>query len=218
MIEIYNYFYHKTYPKVHPDVIGKCTLSQKHYQTLDDQELTASIIMQHVGWRDMLSTLLQRHHSALLARCYNYLKNHEDAEDAAQETELRVFRAIKKFREDSSFRTWLFAISDRQCYDLVQKRKRHMMDHQLRALIEIHEFSANKITPSTEPYPVVGEVLLQLHEQDRDVIMLRYYMDLPLYEVSSTLNIGLSATKMRLYRALNKFERLLPVLQNMEHV
>ena len=190
-------------------------MSQKHYQTLEDQVLTSSIIKQQVGWRDMLSTLLQRHHNALLTRCYLYLKNREDAEDAAQETELRVFRAIKNFRGDSSFRTWLFAIGDRQCYDLVQKRKRQMIDDHLRALIEIHEIHVNKITTSTETNTVVEEALSRLHEQERDVIMLRYYMDLSLHDVSSTLGIGLSATKMRLYRALEKFILLLPTKQQM---
>ena len=188
-------------------------MSQKHYQTLEDQELTGLIIKQQVGWRDMQSTLLQRHHSALLTRCYVYLKNREDAEDAAQEVELRAFRAIRNFRGDSSFRTWLFAIGDHQCYDLVQKRRRQMIDDHLRALIEIHEVSVNKITPSTEHHPEVEHALSQLPEQERDVIMLRYYMELSLNDVSSTLGIGLSAAKMRLYRALDKFTVLLHIEQ-----
>lgn len=186
-------------------------MSQKSYQTLEDQVLINAIIEQQVGWRDMLSTLLQRHHSALLTRCYGYMKNREDAQDAAQDTELSVFRAIKNFRGEASFRTWLFAISDRQCYDLVQKRKRHMIDDHLRALIEIHEISVNKVSPSTQHHPAVAQVLSKLQEQDRDIIMLRYYMDLSLHEVSATLGIGLSATKMRLYRALNKFTVLLHI-------
>ena len=166
----------------------------------------------------MLSILLQRHHNALLIRCYVYLKNREDAEDATQETELRVFRAIQNFRGDSSFRTWLFAIADRQCYDLVRKRSKHIIDDHLRALIEIHEISVNKITPTTEHDTLVDHVLTKLPEQERDVIMLRFYMDLSLQDVSSTLGIGLSATKMRLYRALDKFAVLLHIEQRAMYV
>jgi RNA polymerase sigma-70 factor (ECF subfamily) len=188
-------------------------LSQKHYQTLDDQGLINSIIKQQAGWRDMLSTLLLRHHSSLLTRCYVYLKNREDAEDATQETELRVFRAIKNFRGDSSFRTWLFSIADRQCYDLTRKRARQIINNHLRTLIEIHETNLNKIMPTTEHHNIINHVLTRLPQQERDVIMLRYYMDLSLQEISSTLGIGLSATKMRLYRALDKFTMLLHVEQ-----
>lgn len=193
-------------------------MSQKHYQTLEDQALIDLIIMQQVGWRDMLSTLLQRHHDALLTRCHAYLKNHEDAEDATQETELRAFRAIKNFRGDSSFRTWLFTICDRQCYDMVRRRSRHIIDNHLRALIEIHENSISKIAPVTEQNTAIEYTLSRLPEKERDILMLRYYKDLSLEDVSSTLGIGLSATKMRLYRALDKFNLMLHYNSNAEIV
>ncbi len=180
-------------------------MPKEQFHTLDDDALLTLIISQQPGWRDLLSVLLQRHHYALLTRCHIYLKNHEDAEDAAQETELRVFRAIRNFRGDSSFRTWLFAIADRQCYDMVRKRVKHMIDDHMRALIEIHEDSVNKITGDAENNSIVNLALTKLPEQERDVIMLRYYMDLSLQDISLTLGIGLSASKMRLYRALEKF-------------
>lgn len=180
-------------------------MSQKNYQIIEDQALTSSIIKQQVGWRDMLSTLLQRHHRALLTRCYVYLKNREDAEDAAQETELRVFRAIKTFRGESSFRTWLFSIADRQCYDIAHKRSRHIIDDHLFALIEIHDEQVRKITKPDEHQTVVNTILTQLPERERDILVLRFYVDLSLQDISITLGLGLSATKMRLYRALEKF-------------
>jgi RNA polymerase sigma-70 factor (ECF subfamily) len=180
-------------------------LPKEQFHTLDDDALLTLIISQQPGWRDILSMLLQRHHAALFTRCYIYLKNREDAEDTAQETELRVFRAIRNFRGDSSFRTWLFAIADRQCYDMVRKRVKHMIDDHMRALIEIHESSVNKMADETESHTIVNLVLTKLPEQERDIIMLRYYVDLSLHDISSTLGIGLSASKMRLYRALEKF-------------
>ena len=197
-----------------PELTSRCTMSQKHYQSIEDQELIALIIQQRGGWRDLLSSLLQRHHNALLTRCYVYLKNREDAEDATQETELRVFKAIRNFRGDSSFRTWLFAIGDRQCHDLVRKRSRQIIDDHLRALIEIHETAVNQIKHTTENNTIVNQVLKAMPDDERDVIVLRYYLDLSLQEISSTLGIGLSATKMRLYRALDKFSDLLHVKQH----
>ena len=180
-------------------------MDQKHIQALDDQELLTRITAQQAGWRDLLSSLLQRHHRALLSRCYFYLKNQEDAEDATQETELRVFRAIKNFRGESSFRTWLFSIADRQCYDIAHKRSRHIIDDHLFALIEIHEENVRKINEPDERQTVVNTVLTRLPEQERDILVLRFYMDLSLQDISITLGLGLSATKMRLYRALDKF-------------
>jgi RNA polymerase sigma-70 factor (ECF subfamily) len=180
-------------------------MNQKHTQMLDDEELLTQIAAQLAGWRDLLSILLQRHHRALLSRCYYYLKNQQDAEDATQETELRVFRAIKNFRGESSFRTWLFSIADRQCYDIAHKRSRHIIDEHLFALIEIHEENVRKITEPDERQTVVNTILTRLPEQERDILVLRFYMDLSLQDISITLGLGLSATKMRLYRALDKF-------------
>jgi len=180
-------------------------MNNKHIQALDDQELLTRITTLQAGWRDLLSSLLQRHHRALLSRCYFYLKNQEDAEDAAQETELRVFRGIKNFRGESSFRTWMFSIADRQCYDIAHKRSRHIIDDHLYALIVLHEENLRKINEPDERQTIVNTVLTRLPEQERDILVLRFYMDHTLQDISITLGLGLSATKMRLYRALDKF-------------
>jgi len=182
---------------------------QPKIQELDDQELLKLVLRQQSSWRDQLSMLLQRHHSALVARCFAYLRNREDAEDAAQETELRAFRAIRNFRQDASFRTWLFAIGERQCHDLARKRARHVLTEHLRSLIEMHEENLANTLQSDETGRAVSKVFTKLPRRERDVLMLRFYLDLPLQEISAYLGLGLSATKMRLYRALGLFEALL---------
>ena len=102
------------------------------------------------------------------------------------------------------------AIGDRQCYDLMQRRSRRLIDDHLRALIEIHESSINKTTQPSEHQSIVNRTLQKLPAQERDVLMLRYHLDLSLQDIATTQGIGLSAAKMRLYRALEKFTELLP--------
>lgn len=180
-------------------------MNQKHFETLEDKQLVTEITAMRTGWRDMLSLLLQRHHHILLSRCKYYLRSIEDAEDAAQETELRAFRAIKNFRGESSFRTWLFSIADRQCYDIAQKRSRHIIDDHLFALIEIHESNKRYFSQEDEQDAIVRSIITDLPRQEQDIIELRFYQELSLQDISTTLGLGLSATKMRLYRALEKF-------------
>lgn len=188
---------------------------QPKLQKLDDQDLLKLILTQQPDWRDMLSLLLQRHHSSLLARCYAYLRNREDAEDAAQETELRAFRAIRSFRQDASFRTWLFAIGERQCHDLARKRVRNVLGEHLRSLIEIHQENLTKTRQVSETDEMVNKAMTVLPRRDRDVLMLRFYLDLSLQEMSAYLGLGLSATKMRLYRSL---ELIAAVMQKEQRV
>lgn len=178
-------------------------------QKFEDRELLEMILEPQPDWRDLLSVLIQRHHNSLQARCYAYLRNRHDAEDAAQETELRAFRAIRNFRRDASFRTWLFAIGDRQCHDLARKRVHHVLSEHLRSMIEMHEENLVNADHADEVGEAVSKILTRLPRRERDVLMLRFYLDLPLRDISAQLGLGLSATKMRLYRALELFAALM---------
>ena len=178
---------------------------QPEIQTLSDEQLMELIQVRQPNWRDLLSELLMRHHNSLVARCHAYLHNREDAEDAAQETELRAFRAIQNFRKDASFKAWLLAIAVRQCHDLARKRAKHVLDEHLRALIEIHEQKSISSPDSSDSRNLIHKILTRLPRRERDVLMLRFYVDLSLKDMASYLGLSLSATKMRLYRALELF-------------
>ena len=173
--------------------------------TPSDEALMQSINSRNTQWQALFSILINRHHNALVNRCNCYLRNHADAEDAAQETELRAFRAIRNFRQDSSFKTWLFAIADRQCHDLVRNRNRHLMNDHLRALIEIHEKTMTKMKLPGAKDDLINQVLQRLPASERDVLVLRFYSDLAMKDMAIHLGLKLSATKMRLYRALEHF-------------
>ena len=178
---------------------------QSEIRNLDNEALLSLVLAQQDDWREILTELLQRHRQSLLTRCYMYLRNQQDAEDAVQETDLRVFRAIHGFRQESSFRTWLHAIADRQCHDLARKRTRHVLSDHLRELIEIHEESLRLQADPTEERNLVRKVMSRVPRRERDILMLRFYADLSLQDMADYLGLGLSATKMRLYRALDLF-------------
>jgi RNA polymerase sigma-70 factor (ECF subfamily) len=74
------------------------------------------------GDRAALEQLLAPHRRPLLALCQGILAHAEDAEDAAQETFLRVLRALSSFRGDASFRSWLFRIAVNVC---LKRKSRH---------------------------------------------------------------------------------------------
>jgi RNA polymerase sigma-70 factor (ECF subfamily) len=182
---------------------------QLEHSTRSDEEIMKSIKSLNSHWKSQFSILINRHHNSLVTRCNCYLRNRADAEDAAQETELRAFRAVRNFRQDSSFKTWLFAIADRQCHDLVRKRNKHLLNDHLRALIEVHEKSMTKIKQVSENDDLVYQVLQRLPTNECEVLKLRFYSDLPMKEMAIHLGLKLSATKMRLYRALEHFAVLL---------
>jgi RNA polymerase sigma-70 factor (ECF subfamily) len=75
------------------------------------------------GDRVALDQLLALHERRLLALCHGMLGHAEDAEDAVQETFLRVLRALPRFRRDASFRTWLLRIAVNVCLNWKRDRR-----------------------------------------------------------------------------------------------
>jgi len=152
------------------------------------------------------SMLFKHYERELFKRCKYRLGNTQDAEDAVQETLLRAFKAIEKFEGKSSLRTWLYAIADNQCSTLAGRRMRHMLSEHVSALIEIHERST-RYHEEFEDIAQVNIVLNDMSAKTGHILKMRYYMELSLEDIAHNLGIGLSAAKMRLYRAQDTFKQ-----------
>ncbi len=185
--------------------------SKQSLNDLADEQLVALFQARGAAAADAYGVLIHRHQPQLLRRCRVRLGNTSDAEEAVQETLLRVFRGLLRFRGDAAFRTWLFSVADNQCNTLHQRRSRQVMSEHVRALIVLHEAMSYDTAGDGDAVAIeqVHELLSDLPSHAYDVLMLRFYGDLSLEDIAKTLGIGLSATKMRLYRALAQFEAAL---------
>jgi len=73
------------------------------------------------------SRLVEDHRGALHAHCYRMLGSLHDADDALQETLLRAWRALPRFRGTSSHRTWLYRIATNVCLDMIVRRPNRVL-------------------------------------------------------------------------------------------
>lgn len=182
---------------------------KQQLRRLEDEELVSYIQAGKSSWQLAASLLLERHRAPLLRRCRSRVGNHPDAEDALQETFLRAFRGINRFKGEAAFRSWLYVIADNQCHTLIAQRARHQLGEHLRALIEIHEQSRHAMPRGTcESAAAVRGILTAIPERDREILALRFYGDLSIEDIARTLGVKLSAAKMRLYRAQQRFEQI----------
>jgi RNA polymerase sigma-70 factor, ECF subfamily len=147
---------------------------------------------------------LVREHQAWLVRVLEYLLgNKGDAEDVAQEVFLKAFAALPKFRGDSSFRTWLRVIATRLAFN-------HRRDNKLRrernAEVELDPYVLNGSGPVMHR-DSLEKVMGELSYPFREILILRHVEELALSEIGKLLDLGASATKMRLARARGEFWR-----------
>ena len=171
-----------------------------------DMELIEVVRAQQPGCVHAISILLNRYQHELFKRCKYRLGNTQDAEDALQETLFRAYKAIQRFEGKSSFRTWLYTIADNQCNTLASSRKRCMLSEHVGALIEIHERST-RYREEFEDTAQVNLTLDNMSAKTKQILKMRYYMELSLEEIAHNLGVGLSAAKMRLYRAQDAFKQ-----------
>lgn len=139
-----------------------------------------------------ITRLMNEHGNSILRLCAMYLCDTSLAEDAAQETFLRAYRGLNRFRGDSAPKTWLTRIAINVCKDMSRKRRRQPL-----ILDRLPENSAHD---SHADDSVIREVMA-LPEKYRAVILLRYYQELSLEETAQALHITRNAVSQRLRRA-----------------
>jgi RNA polymerase sigma-70 factor (ECF subfamily) len=155
------------------------------------------------GNQDAYTQIVETYQNPVYNLCYRMLGNPQAAEDAAQETFWRAYSNLQRYDSQRSFVTWLLSIAAHYCID--QQRRKRLMTVDLD---EIIEFSAEDPAPNperslldTEFSEEIQRQLNDLNENDRAVLVLRYFYELSEEEICQTLQITKSAVKSRLHRA-----------------
>jgi RNA polymerase sigma-70 factor (ECF subfamily) len=138
---------------------------------------------------------------------FRLVGNEEDARDVVQETYLRAYKGISRFRGDAQFSTWLYRITANCANTHLSKRRKHRHD-------ELDETTVPADTDATrDPQAVVLASSLRdrltvalddLPPKLRAVVVLRDVYDLPHEAIAAELGISETAAKVRLHRARRK--------------
>ncbi len=155
--------------------------------------------------------LLQKYEKIVYGTCFRMLGNQQEAEEACQDSFLRVFHKLYQFEGRSTFKTWLFRIVYNFCMTrrrkLATKRERdHVIGDEL--VRKTKEFHREATDPGVDHMESVYLALNQMKDGEREIITLRFISDLSLEEMAGVLELKLSATKMRLYRAMDRFKEI----------
>lgn len=179
------------------------SISRYDPRQLTDEELVQHAHVELFHITRAYEELMRRYQRTLFNVCARYLGNERDADDVCQEVMLKVLYGLKNFEGKSKFKTWLYSITYNECITQYRKerRKRRLLD--ALSLDPLEEASDEK-APKIEEKTGLDRWLVHVNPIDREILVLRFVAELEFQEIADIMHMGLSATKMRYKRALDK--------------
>jgi RNA polymerase sigma-70 factor (ECF subfamily) len=154
------------------------------------------------------TTLVDRHAPACLRFAKRMLGEMADAEDAAQETFLRAFNALRSYDTEAPFRTWLFAILVNRCRTSILHRTRRER-RIVREEVEAEHAAPDDDAHAFEFRDEIAWALAALPAEQREAFLLKHVEDLSYDEMVVVTGAGASALRMRVKRACSRLQVLL---------
>jgi RNA polymerase sigma-70 factor (ECF subfamily) len=150
-----------------------------------------------------LERLIQENEVALKRLCYLYLHDEAMAEDAVQETFLKVYRSLTNFRGEANEKTWLTRIAINTCKDMLRSGWFRHMDRRVTA-------ETLPARQEADPYHrEVAAAVMNLPRKLREVILLHYYQGMKVNDIASALGISQSSVSGRLKRGRERLREML---------
>jgi len=181
-------------------------------ETLEaDARDLADMVRLTAGHDAALNDLMERHATPIFHFLCRMVGNEEDANDLAQETFVRVFRARASFRTNEKFSTWLYTIAANLARNHFRWRGRHPnvsldaesggTDQSLGDTIPANDPPPNEQALGTERAAAVRAAVSRLPEDLREAIVLCEWEERSVAEAAAILNATPKALESRLYRA-----------------
>jgi len=173
------------------------------------------------GDEDAFEALVVRHSRRAFQLAFRMSGNVQDAEDIVQESFLRAYRQLSRFQARADFGTWLYRIVANCAVDLLRTRRSRPAAVSPE-LLEAWASSAIAATPAPDRLAASADIqryicaaLDDLSPVERAAFSLRHYEGRSINEIGRTLNLGVSASKHAVFRAVRKLRRSLGPLKGL---
>jgi RNA polymerase sigma-70 factor (ECF subfamily) len=151
------------------------------------------------GDHDAFAVLVRASVARLDAAARLILRDRELAGDAVQEAFIRAWRNLPGLRDPDRFDGWLHRLLVRSCIDALRRRRARPIEVELEP---IHEPMGADLASDVVNRELIDDALRRLDPTWRAVVVLHYFLGMPLPEAASVLGIPLGTAKSRLHRSL----------------
>ena len=143
--------------------------------------------------------LVAQYQGSVLRMCFLYLCDKTLAEDAVQETFVKVYRGLNSFHGQSSIKTWIMKIAIHTCYDMNHSGWFRHFDRRITP-----EMLPEAAVPFEERDEELITAVMRLPIKLREVILLFYYQGFSIQEIMDSLGVSQSAVTGRLKRGRDR--------------
>ena len=172
-----------------------------------DEELVQRV---REGDQRAMNVLVDRHHGVVFRSCAAILSDEDLAADASQNSFLKAFRAVDRFRGEAAFRTWLLAIAGNEARGLLRKVKQRRED----TLEDVDTLPATGNDPSSEvifrsEVERVRAVLAELPEKQKLSVSLRVFEGLSFREIGEIIDSTEGSARVNYHHGIRRLRELL---------
>jgi len=173
------------------------------------------------GDTEAFDELVTRYRTRVFSMIYNMVHSEQDAWDLAQDSFLKAWKSIKRFRGSSSFYTWIYRIVMNVTIDWLRKKHVRGAGAEFNDETQLREIDpASQTVPKTEALPYetmergeirtrIDQAIAQLSPEQRAVILMKEIEGMQYHEIAAALGCSIGTVMSRLFYARKKLQTLL---------
>lgn len=183
-----------------------------------DESSDAELVVRSLAQdHEAFGQLIDRHASSIVNLAYRMVGNQTEAEDLAQETFLAAFKALRTFRADAKFSTWLYRIASNKCTDWLRVKRPGQGQYDVDADEELDLHVAEDRTPEQllsqqQVAQELDQAIQRLPPLYREAFVLKHIEGLSYEEMEAILGVSGDTLKMRVYKGRVQLSRELAAL------
>jgi len=177
---------------------------------IEEKKIIEDVI---AGNCDSYASLVDAYKGMVFNLAFRMTGSYQDADDLAQETFIKAYLNLRSFDPGKRFFTWLYTISLNLIRNHLKKKGRNLSGVITDSSVSEEEIShgdrAERVLIEAQETSRIERCLQKLPIDLREAVVLRFYQDLSFDEIAITSGTSPSAVKMRVYRGLERLQRLM---------
>jgi RNA polymerase sigma-70 factor (ECF subfamily) len=157
-----------------------------------------------------MDALVTMHHGSVYRAAFSILRDQDKASDATQDTFLKAFRGLQKFRGEASFKTWILAIAANEARGMLRKEgRRKEMALDAVGPVQSNEAGVDEVVERDEDSQRVKRLLTHLPEKQREAVTLRIFGELSFREIGAMIGSSEGAARVNYHHGIRRLREMM---------